>query len=204
MATGHKENSSSKKTYLDQVLALGLGDQRLQLGCRKGVHESSLRDDKQKDLSAGENRELVGLCTLVVSELGLNTVGFGQKRSDAWELRLALEAEVSASCGGDARRDGRPKRETGIGRTNLLHNTGLALGKGDVATRLVGDELDLNLATLAATFLIIVVVVVGGDAGSRALGATGVARRVAIADRVGVVEVVGRSLIVLVGDVGHF
>jgi hypothetical protein len=33
---------------------------------------------------------------------------------------------------------------------HLLHNTGLALGKGDVATRLVGDELDLNLATLAA------------------------------------------------------
>jgi hypothetical protein len=98
---------------------------------------------------------------------------------------------------------GRPEGGLRMGQTNLLHNTGLALGEGDVATRLVGDELDLDLATLSATFLIIVVVVVGGDAGSRALRAAGVARRVAIADSVGVVKVVGRSLIVLVGDVGH-
>lgn len=42
----------------------------------------------------------------------------------------------------------------------LLHNSSLTLGKRDVATRLVADELDLNLATLTAALLVIVVVVV--------------------------------------------
>lgn len=82
----------------------------------------------------------------------------------------------------------------------LLHDTRLALGKGDVAARLVADELDLNLATLAAALLVIVVVVVGSWA--RSLDAAALVR-VAIADRVRVVELRGRRLVVLVGDVGH-
>lgn len=46
--------------------------------------------------------------------------------------------------------------------TDLLHNTGLALREGDMATRLIRDELDLNLSSLATRLIIIIVVVVGG------------------------------------------
>lgn len=42
----------------------------------------------------------------------------------------------------------------------LLHNSSLALGKCDMSARLVADELDLNLATLATALLVIIVVVV--------------------------------------------
>lgn len=47
--------------------------------------------------------------------------------------------------------------------TYLLHDTSLSLGESNMPTRLVGDELDLNLATLAPWLVIIVVVVVGGS-----------------------------------------
>lgn len=47
--------------YLDEVLALGLGHQRLQLRCGEGVDESSLRDDEQQHLGAGEDGQFVGL-----------------------------------------------------------------------------------------------------------------------------------------------
>jgi len=43
----------------------------------------------------------------------------------------------------------------------LLHDTGLPLGEGNVATRLIRDELDLNLSALASWLIIIIVVVVG-------------------------------------------
>ena len=88
--------------------------------------------------------------------------------------------------------------------TNLLHDAGLALGESDVAARLVADELDLDLAALAAALLVVVIVVVGrGSAG--ALNAAGLANiAVAIADGMRVVELGGRGLVVLIGDVGHF
>lgn len=44
---------------------------------------------------------------------------------------------------------------------HLLHDSGLALGKGDVTTRLVGDEFDLNLPPFATGLIIIIVIVVG-------------------------------------------
>lgn len=47
--------------YLDEVLALWLGDKRLQLGCGEGVDQTCLRHDKQQHLGAGEDRQLVGL-----------------------------------------------------------------------------------------------------------------------------------------------
>jgi hypothetical protein len=80
--------------------------------------------------------------------------------------------------------------------THLLHDTGLALGEGNVSTRLVLDELDLNLPALAAGLVVVVVVVVGGRA--RALGAA-----VCIADIEGAVAVVvdrGRRVLVVFGD----
>lgn len=71
-----------------------------------------------------------------------------------------------------------------------------------MTSRLVADELDLNLATLTAALIVIVVVVVGGRALSLD-AAVLVVRVVAIAHRVRVVQVRGRRLVVLVGDVGH-
>ena len=84
--------------------------------------------------------------------------------------------------------------------TYLLHDAGLALGEGDVAARLVLDELDLNLPALAAGLVIVVVVVVGSRA--RALGA---AVGVAEAERaIAVVVDRGRRVLVVVGDFrGH-
>ena len=47
--------------YLDQILALSLGDQRLELGGREGVDQPRLGDDEEKDLRAGQDRQLVCL-----------------------------------------------------------------------------------------------------------------------------------------------
>ena len=85
--------------------------------------------------------------------------------------------------------------------THLLHDTSLSLGECDMATRLISDELDLNLSALASWLIIIVVVVVCGSL-TRSLDATRF-NCVAIADSV-LIESRGRTLVVLVGDVGHF
>ena len=47
--------------YLNQVLALGLCDERLKLGRGEGVDQPGFRHDQKQDLGACENRELVGL-----------------------------------------------------------------------------------------------------------------------------------------------
>jgi len=44
-----------------------------------------------------------------------------------------------------------------------------------VTTRLVLDELDLDLAPLATGLVVVVVIVVGGSAGARALDTSGLA-----------------------------
>lgn len=132
------------QTGLDQVLALGLCDQRLELGCGKSVDKTGLGNDKKKNLGASQHREFIG----------------------------------------------------------LLHDTGLALGKGDVATRLVANELDLDLATFAIALLIIIVVVVWCRS-TLSLDTARLGSGVAIANGLGLVEFVGRGLVVLVGDVCH-
>lgn len=88
---------------------------------------------------------------------------------------------------------------------DLLHDAGLALGKGYVTTRLVLDELDFNLSSLAAGLVVVVVVIVGGSGssvrGALALDAALFGRDAAIA-----LVVVGRGRVglVLVGDfTGH-
>ena len=48
--------------------------------------------------------------------------------------------------------------------TYLLHDTSLALGESNMATRLILDELDLNLPALAARLVVVIVVVVGSGA----------------------------------------
>jgi hypothetical protein len=83
-------------------------------------------------------------------------------------------------------------------QTYLLHDAGFALGEGDVPTRLVLDELDLDLSSLAAGLVIVVVVVVGRSA--RALDATVLHAHGAIA----VVVDRRRRVLVVLGDfAGH-
>lgn len=48
-------------TNLNQVLALGLGDERLELGCGEGVHQAGLGYDQQEDLGTSEDRQFVSL-----------------------------------------------------------------------------------------------------------------------------------------------
>jgi hypothetical protein len=50
--------------YLDEILALGLGDKRLELRRREGIYQSSLRNNKQKDLGASQNGQFIGLLQL--------------------------------------------------------------------------------------------------------------------------------------------
>lgn len=84
--------------------------------------------------------------------------------------------------------------------THLLHDTRLPLGEGDVATRLILNEFDLNLSALATGLVIIIVVVVGAHA--RALGAAVVSGAVTG----GLLQVVlsrRRVLLTDGSDVGH-
>lgn len=88
--------------------------------------------------------------------------------------------------------------------TNLLHDASLAFGEGDVAARLVTNELDLDLAALATALLVVIIVVVG-RARAGALDTAGLADIVvAVADGMRVLKFGGRRLVVLISDVGHF
>jgi hypothetical protein len=49
------------EAYLNQILALSLGDERLQLGGREGVDQARLRYNEQKNLSAGQDGQLVSM-----------------------------------------------------------------------------------------------------------------------------------------------
>jgi small neutral amino acid transporter SnatA (MarC family) len=74
----------------------------------------------------------------------------------------------------------------------LLHDAGFALRKGDVTTRLILNELDLNLPALAARLVVVVVIVVSSSAGARTLDASALA--VAILEVVVLVVSVGGIL----------
>ena len=41
--------------YLNQILAFGLCDEGLELGCREGVDQASLGDNEEKNLSASQD-----------------------------------------------------------------------------------------------------------------------------------------------------
>lgn len=59
--------------------------------------------------------------------------------------------------------------------TDLLHDASLSLREGDVSSGFVLNEFDLNLAPLAASLLIVVVIIVSRGGNTRTLGATGLA-----------------------------
>jgi len=77
----------------------------------------------------------------------------------------------------------------------LLHDTSLSLGEGDVTTRLVLDELDFNLSSLAAGLVVVVVIVVGGRGvgGALSLDASLFGRNAVVVGR-------GRVAFLWVGD----
>lgn len=55
------EGDAAAVAYLDEVLALGLGDEWLQLGGREGVDKACLRHDQKQHLCTREHRQFVGL-----------------------------------------------------------------------------------------------------------------------------------------------
>lgn len=46
---------------MDQILAFGLGDERLELGSRESVDKTGLRNDQQENLGSGEDRKFIRL-----------------------------------------------------------------------------------------------------------------------------------------------
>ena len=84
------------------------------------------------------------------------------------------------------------------GSTYLLHDTSLPLGEGDVATRLILDKLDLDLAALTAGLVVIIIIVLGAHA--VALGATGVG---AVTRLLQVIVLARGELLVDGSHVGH-
>jgi hypothetical protein len=86
--------------------------------------------------------------------------------------------------------------------THLLHDASFALGESNVSPGFVLDELDFNLASLAS-WLVVVVIVVVGCAGSRTFDAAVLAALDSVAIANGVV-VAGRGVLVVFGELaGH-
>jgi hypothetical protein len=138
-------------TYLNEVLALGLSDQRLQFGSSEGVDKAGFGDDQEENLSTSKDREFICLYNSMVVSRSPN--------------RLNVRRGASI---------GEPMRE-GLGdATHLLHDTGLPLGKSNVPTRLILNKLDLDLATLTTGLVIIIIFIVGAHTvalGAAAIGA---------------------------------
>lgn len=66
----------ARSTYLNEVLALGFGDERLELGCGEGVNETGFRDDQEEHLGAGKDRQFVRLgCVSAENERVQDTRG---------------------------------------------------------------------------------------------------------------------------------
>lgn len=186
--------------YLDEVLPLGLGDQWLQLRGREGVDKARLRHDQKQDLCARKDRQFVSLQFKTRRQHGVQT---------SKQCKLAGRPVRGDAVKSQSRRNARMGPCGGMGwiefksdaPTSLLHDTGFPLRESDMPTRLVADKLDLDLATLATALLVVVVVIIVGSALALTLDAATLGGGAAIA--VAVVEVAGRLLVVLVGDVGH-
>lgn len=46
---------------MDQILAFGLGDERLELGSRESVDKTGFRNDQQENLGSSEDRKFIRL-----------------------------------------------------------------------------------------------------------------------------------------------
>lgn len=80
---------------------------------------------------------------------------------------------------------------------DLLHNTCFSLGECDVTAGLVRDEFDLDLASLTASLLIVIIIVVGCHGVSWSLDASRIIT-IKIITRRWIIET-GRGI----GDVSH-
>lgn len=78
-------------SYLDEVLALWLGHERLKFGCGEGVDQARLGHNKEEDLRAGEDREFVRLRR--VSDLLLKDASRCQRRKHTFFMMPALRLE---------------------------------------------------------------------------------------------------------------
>lgn len=172
--------------YLNEVFAFGFGDERLQLGGGKGVDESGFGDHEEEDLGAGQDGKLVRLVAAPSISLGLGPVTFPST------VRRRRDAECDTR---GWRVDGRD--------CYLLHDASLALGEGNVPTRFVLNELDVNLPSLATGLVVVIVIVVGGRADARTFDASVLPTGCAVA-------VTGRDRVVVdgwrlggIGKVGH-
>lgn len=58
---GNEDEDPTKASYLDQVLAFGLCDQRLKLGSGEGVDKTGFGDDQQENLCASKDGQFVCL-----------------------------------------------------------------------------------------------------------------------------------------------
>jgi hypothetical protein len=83
-------NQLATVTYLDKVLPLSLGDERLELGCRKCVDQASLGDNEQENLGAGEYREFVCLRRDISKGFVKQRQGLVQRRNVASVKQLIL------------------------------------------------------------------------------------------------------------------
>ena len=91
-----------------------------------------------------------------------------------------------------------------IGCSYLLHDAGLALREGDVTTRLVLDEFDVNLPPFATGLVVVVVVVVASGRTDPSPFHTAVlCTAVAVAGAEGIVASRGGVLIIRIGNVRH-
>lgn len=173
-----------RDTYLNQILAFRFGDQRLKLWGGEGVDEPGFRHDEEEYLGAGENGQLI--CLTQTRQISLDSV------TD--KIFPKLEAQdATFACATDA---------PGTDSTSyLLHDSGFALRECDVTTRLVLDELDVDLPPLTTGLIIIVVIIIAGGAETLAFDAAIILRPVAIAGRKSII--LHRGRLGRIGDVGH-
>lgn len=84
---------------------------------------------------------------------------------------------------------------------NLLHDASLSLGESDVATRLILNEFDLDLSSLATWLVIIVIIVISRGTHARTFGAATFEGTVAGSSQI----ILGRRRFVVsdIGDIGH-
>lgn len=82
---------------------------------------------------------------------------------------------------------------------HLLHYTGFPLRESDVTTRLVLDELDVNLSSLAPRLVVVIVIVVSSSRHAWTLDASSIAIAVTSQRVVSTGAVLGIRIL----DVGH-
>lgn len=68
------------ETCLDEVLALWLGDERLELRGGEGIDETCLGHDKEQNLRASEGRQFVCLIDASDNERGVEDVEGNEER----------------------------------------------------------------------------------------------------------------------------